>query len=53
MSDPPLRTEMIDHWTGTVDRIRNPEQTQLVWYAEVGADADDDLGQLPRGEPER
>ena len=38
VSDPPLRTEMIDDWTGTVDRIRNPEQTQLVWYAEVGAD---------------
>ena len=38
VSDPPLRTEMIDHWTGTVDRIRNPEQTQLVWYAEVGAE---------------
>ena len=29
---------MIDDWTGTVDRIRDPEQTQLVWYAEVGAD---------------
>ena len=38
MADPPLRTEVIDDWTGTVDRIRNPEQTQLVWYAEVGHD---------------
>jgi Glycoside hydrolase 120, insertion domain/Right handed beta helix region/Protein of unknown function (DUF1565) len=36
VSDPPLRTEVIDDWTGTVDRIRNPEQTRLVWYAEVG-----------------
>ena len=38
VSEPPLRTEMIDNWTGTVDRIRDTEQTQLVWYAEVGAD---------------
>ena len=38
VSDPPLRTEVIDDWTGTVDRIRDPEQTRLVWYAEVGAE---------------
>jgi len=38
VSDPPLRSEVIDDWTGTVDRIRDPEQTRLVWYAEVGAD---------------
>ncbi len=38
VSDPPLRTEMIDNWTGTTDRVRNTAQTQLVWYAEVGAD---------------
>jgi hypothetical protein len=38
VSDPPLRTEMIDNWTGTVDRIRNTAQTQLVWHAEVGAE---------------
>jgi hypothetical protein len=36
VSDPPLRSEVIDDWTGTVDRIRNPGQTRLVWYAEVG-----------------
>jgi hypothetical protein len=36
VSDPPLRNEVIDDWTGTVDPIRNPEQTQHVWYAEVG-----------------
>jgi hypothetical protein len=38
VSDPPLRTEMIDHWTGTVDRIRDTAQTQLVWHAEVGTE---------------
>jgi hypothetical protein len=38
VSNPPLRTEAIDDWTGTVDRIRDPEQTRLVWYAEVGPD---------------
>jgi hypothetical protein len=38
VADPPQRTEVIDDWTGTVDRIRDPEQTGLVWYAEVGAD---------------
>ena len=38
VSDPPLRTEVVDDWTGTVDRIHDPEQTRLVWYAEVGAD---------------
>ena len=38
VSEPPLRTEMTDNWTGTVDRIRDTKQTQLVWYAEVGAD---------------
>src|SRR3954466_12161006 len=37
-SDPPLRTEVLDDWTGTTDRIRNPEQTRHVWYAEVCAD---------------
>ena len=36
VSDPPLRTEVVDHWTGIVDRIRNPAQTQLVWHAQVG-----------------
>ena len=38
VSDPPLRTEMIDNWTGAVDRIRDIKQTQLIWYAEVGVD---------------
>lgn len=38
LADPPLRTTMVDHWTGTVDQVRDPEQTRLVWYAEVGPD---------------
>ena len=39
VTDPQLRTEVIDDWTGVTDRVRNPEQTRLVWYAEVGAEA--------------
>jgi hypothetical protein len=39
VADPQLRTEVIDDWTGVVDRVRNPDQTRLVWYAEVGAAA--------------
>ena len=37
--DPPLRTEVVDDWTSTTDRVRDPEQTRLVWFAEVGAEA--------------
>src|SRR5215212_8436430 len=36
VSDPPLRTEVLDDWTELLDRVRNPEQTRYVWYAEVG-----------------
>jgi hypothetical protein len=36
VSDPPLRTDVLDNWTGLLDRVRNPEQTRHVWYAEVG-----------------
>jgi hypothetical protein len=36
---PPLRTEVVDHWTGVTERVRNPEQTRLVWYAQVDDDA--------------
>ena len=36
VSDPPLRTEVLDDWTETPDAVRNPEQTRYVWYAEVG-----------------
>ena len=52
-SDPPLRTEVLDDWTGTSDRVRDPEQTRYVWYAEVGADEHHDLGELPGRRPER
>ncbi len=38
VTDPPLRTEVRDHWTDTTELVRNPEQTRLVWHAEVGAD---------------
>jgi hypothetical protein len=37
VADPPLRTDVVDDWTGVTDRVRNPEQTRLVWYAEVAA----------------
>jgi hypothetical protein len=36
VEDPPLRREVRDHWTDTMDRVRHPERTRLVWYAEVG-----------------
>ena len=39
VTDPPLRTEVLDDWTRTTDRVREPGQTRLAWYAEVGADA--------------
>ena len=39
VADPPLRTEVVDNWTGITDPIRDPEQTQRVWYAEVGDQA--------------
>src|SRR6516164_8135477 len=35
VTDPPLRTEVLDHWTGAADHVRNPEQTRLDWYAEL------------------
>lgn len=38
VNDPPLRTEITDNWTNVTDQVRNPEQTRLVWYAEVGED---------------
>src|SRR3954452_14913562 len=38
VSDPPLRTEVLDAWTGLPDRVRDPERTRYVWYAEVGED---------------
>lgn len=38
VTDPPLRTEVLDDWTRTPDPTRDPEQTRLVWFAEVGVD---------------
>lgn len=32
---PGRRTCAIDDWTGSTDSVRNPDQTLLVWYAEV------------------
>ena len=37
LDSPEKRTEVTDDWTGVADRVRNPEQTLLLWYAEVGA----------------
>lgn len=39
VAHPLLRTEVLDDRTGTMDRIRDPEQTRHVWYAEVGDEA--------------
>lgn len=36
LSDPQVRTTMIDDWTGATDVVRDPDQTRYVWYAEVG-----------------
>lgn len=33
--DPPMRTEVMDHWTEKIVPVHNPEQTKYVWYAEV------------------
>lgn len=38
LDDPPLRTKVLDDWTRVPDQVRDPEQTRLVWYAEVGAE---------------
>ena len=37
LDDPPLRTEVLDDWTGLTVPVQDPEQTRFVWYAEVGA----------------
>ncbi|MBL7255598.1 right-handed parallel beta-helix repeat-containing protein [Paractinoplanes lichenicola] len=33
---PEARTEIVDNWTRTTGRVRNVEQTKLVWHAVVG-----------------
>jgi hypothetical protein len=35
LANPCIRTAMIDDWTGATVDVRDPEQTRLVWYAEV------------------
>jgi hypothetical protein len=39
VSNPPLRTEATDDWTGVTEPVPEPTRTQLVWYAEVEDDA--------------
>lgn len=36
--DPPMRTEVLDHWTQKIVPVKNPEQTKYVWYAEVDSE---------------
>ncbi|GID29332.1 right-handed parallel beta-helix repeat-containing protein [Paractinoplanes brasiliensis] len=36
---PEARTEIIDNWTRTTDRVRNVEQTKLVWHASAGEES--------------
>jgi Right handed beta helix region/Protein of unknown function (DUF1565) len=39
VSDPPLRTEVNDNWTGVTEKVSEPARTQLVWYADVEDEA--------------
>jgi hypothetical protein len=36
VDDPPRRTEVVDDWTRVTRPVADPDQTRLVWYAEVG-----------------
>lgn len=36
---PPRRTTVTDDWTGVTVPVHDPDQTQLVWYAEVDQDS--------------
>ncbi|WP_029150574.1 right-handed parallel beta-helix repeat-containing protein [Microbacterium indicum] len=36
LDDAGIRTEVLDDWTGTVDAVRDPDQTRFRWFAEVG-----------------
>ena len=38
VTNPPLRTEVTDDWTGVPEQVPEPARTQLVWYAEVEDD---------------
>jgi len=39
VTNPPLRSEVTDDWTGVTEQVPEPARTQLVWYAEVEDDA--------------
>lgn len=51
VDDPVLRSDVVDHWTGVSDHVRNALQTQLVWFAEVGADATTILANFQGADP--
>ena len=51
VTDPPLRTEVVDHWTGVSDRVRNPEQTPACVARRGRRGYDYHLGQLPGRRP--
>jgi hypothetical protein len=36
VDDPPRRETVVDDWTGVTMPVHRPEQTQLVWFAQVG-----------------
>ena len=38
LRNPGIRKEVMDHWTGKVVPVHNPEQTIYLWYAEVDAE---------------
>jgi hypothetical protein len=38
LSDPSIKTEVLDHWTKKIVPVHNPQQTKYVWYAEVDVD---------------
>jgi hypothetical protein len=35
VKNPAVKTEITDHWTETVTKVLNPEQTKYMWFAEV------------------
>ena len=53
VSDPPLRTEVLDDWTAAPDPVRDPDQTALRLVRRGRRRRDDDLGELPGRRPER
>ena len=51
VTDPPVRTEAVDGWTGTPEPLPDPDQTRFVWYAEVGADVTTVWAAFPGADP--